>query len=80
MIAKPHLLTVDDEPGIRESLASILKDEGYLVDAVGSAEEALERVAGGALEARVPGQPAPHPRPRLRHPRGRARRGMTRVS
>jgi two-component system nitrogen regulation response regulator NtrX len=50
MIPKPHLLIVDDEPGIRESLASILRDEGYLVDAVGSAEEALERVASGELE------------------------------
>ena len=50
MITKPHLLIVDDEPGIRESLGSILKDEGYLVDAVGSAEEALERVASGELE------------------------------
>ena len=50
MIPKPHLLIVDDEPGIRESLASILRDEGYLVDAVGSAEEALERVAAGELE------------------------------
>jgi two-component system nitrogen regulation response regulator NtrX len=50
MIPKPHLLIVDDEPGIRESLASILRDEGYLVDAVGSAEEALDRVAAGELE------------------------------
>ncbi len=50
MITKPHLLIVDDEPGIRESLGSILKDEGYLVDAVGSAEEALERVANGEVE------------------------------
>ncbi|HSY31534.1 MAG TPA: sigma-54 dependent transcriptional regulator [Verrucomicrobiae bacterium] len=50
MIPKPHLLIVDDEPGIRESLASILRDEGYLVEAVGSAEEALERVVGGELE------------------------------
>src|SRR6202022_2390482 len=50
MIPKPHLLIVDDEPGIRESLASILREEGYVVDAVGSAEEALERVASGELE------------------------------
>ena len=50
MITKPHVLIVDDEPGIRESLASILQDEGYLVDAVGSAEEALERVSSGELE------------------------------
>ncbi len=46
----PHLLVVDDEAGIRESLSSILEDEGYYVEAVGSAEEALERAAAGDLE------------------------------
>jgi len=50
MNAKPHLLVVDDEAGIRESLSLILRDEGYHVDAVGSAEEALERAASGQLE------------------------------
>ena len=45
MSAKPKILIVDDEAGIRESLASILRDEHYDVDAVGSAEEALERIA-----------------------------------
>ena len=42
-ISKPRVLIVDDESGIRESLSAILADEGYQVDAVGSAEEALER-------------------------------------
>jgi len=42
-ISKPRVLVVDDESGIRESLSAILSDEGYQVDAVGSAEEALER-------------------------------------
>ncbi len=46
----PHLLVVDDEAGIRESLSSILEDEGYHVEAVGSAEEALERAATGEFE------------------------------
>jgi two-component system nitrogen regulation response regulator NtrX len=41
---------VDDEAGIRESLSSILEDEGYHVEAVGSAEEALERSASGEIE------------------------------
>ena len=50
MTAKPHVLVVDDEEGIRESLASILQDEGYFVDAVGSAEEALERAGTGDVE------------------------------
>jgi two-component system, NtrC family, nitrogen regulation response regulator NtrX len=50
MTVGPHLLVVDDEAGIRESLSSILQDEGYHVEAVGSAEEALERAATGDFE------------------------------
>ncbi|HKV24525.1 MAG TPA: sigma-54 dependent transcriptional regulator [Candidatus Acidoferrum sp.] len=50
MMPKPHILIVDDEAGIRESLALILKDEGYQVETVGSAEEALQRAAAGDLE------------------------------
>jgi two-component system, NtrC family, nitrogen regulation response regulator NtrX len=38
-------LIVDDEEGIRESLASILRDERYSVDTVGSGEDALALVA-----------------------------------
>ena len=44
MSSKPKILVVDDEAGIRESLASILRDEEYEVAAVGSAEEALEQI------------------------------------
>jgi len=50
MTPRPHLLIVDDEAGIRESLSSILRDEGYHVEAVGSAEEALERSAIADIE------------------------------
>jgi two-component system nitrogen regulation response regulator NtrX len=50
MTQKHHLLVVDDEAGIRESLSSILKDEGYSVEAVGTAEEALERAAAGQVD------------------------------
>src|SRR5260370_35439519 len=50
MTPRPYLLVVDDEAGIRESLSSILEDEGYHVEAVGSAEEALERAAAGEFE------------------------------
>ena len=32
MTPKPHVLVVDDEAGIRESLALILKDEGYIAN------------------------------------------------
>src|SRR5215470_10234574 len=50
MTPRPHLLIVDDEAGIRESLTSILQEEGYFVEAVGSAEEGLERAATGDIE------------------------------
>jgi two-component system, NtrC family, nitrogen regulation response regulator NtrX len=50
MNSKPHLLVVDDEAGIRESLSLILRDEGYNVEAVASAEEALQRAGAGDLE------------------------------
>jgi two-component system, NtrC family, nitrogen regulation response regulator NtrX len=50
MTLGPYLLVVDDEAGIRESLCSILEDEGYHVEAVGSAEEALNRAATGDFE------------------------------
>jgi two-component system nitrogen regulation response regulator NtrX len=44
---KDRVLVVDDEAGVRSSLAGILGDEGYAVEAVESGEKALE-----ALEAR----------------------------
>ncbi|HZL43270.1 MAG TPA: sigma 54-interacting transcriptional regulator, partial [Verrucomicrobiae bacterium] len=40
----PPVLVVDDEKNMRLSLSTVLKDEGYLVEAVESAEEALERL------------------------------------
>jgi two-component system nitrogen regulation response regulator NtrX len=39
------ILIVDDEAGIRDSLSSILMEEGYAVEAVGSGEECLARLA-----------------------------------
>src|SRR5256712_8213716 len=39
------VLVVDDESGIRQSLTSILEEEGYRVEAVGSGEECLATVA-----------------------------------
>ena len=50
MISRPHLLIVDDEAGIRESLSLILKDEGYQVDTAASGEEALARATSGEFE------------------------------
>ncbi len=43
---KYSVLIVDDEEGIRKSLASVLEDEGYKTEAVESAEAALEKLAG----------------------------------
>lgn len=39
------ILVVDDEAGIRQQLAAILGDEGYVVQAVASGEEALAALA-----------------------------------
>jgi two-component system nitrogen regulation response regulator NtrX len=50
MSANPKILIVDDEAGIRESLSSILRDERYSVEAVESAELALERLTSGTVE------------------------------
>ena len=50
MSASPKILIVDDEAGIRESLSSILRDERYSVEAVESAELALERLGTGSVE------------------------------
>jgi two-component system, NtrC family, nitrogen regulation response regulator NtrX len=50
MTVHPKILIVDDEEGIRESLASILRDERYAVETVPSAEEALERITKGDFQ------------------------------
>ena len=44
------ILIVDDEAGIRESLCSILAEEGYRPEAVASAEEALVIVDRGGVD------------------------------
>jgi two-component system nitrogen regulation response regulator NtrX len=44
---REHILIVDDEAGVRQSLVGILEDEGYVAHAVESGEAAL-----AALEAR----------------------------
>ena len=41
----PAILIVDDEKNMRRSLSTMLEDEGYVVCAVESAEEALEQMA-----------------------------------
>ncbi len=42
-----HVLVLDDDDGIRTSLALALEDEGYLVTACGAAEDALAAVVQG---------------------------------
>ncbi|MBI5141911.1 MAG: sigma-54-dependent Fis family transcriptional regulator [Nitrospirae bacterium] len=42
---REHILVVDDELGIRQTLADILQDDGYETSMASSGEEALERIA-----------------------------------
>jgi two-component system nitrogen regulation response regulator NtrX len=42
---RPHVLIVDDEAGVRSALSGVLRDEGYVVEAVDSGEACLDRVA-----------------------------------
>src|SRR5438309_11729100 len=44
------ILIVDDEAGIRDSLSSILTEEGYAVESVSSGEECLARLAKQQVE------------------------------
>jgi DNA-binding NtrC family response regulator len=48
-----RILVVDDESLIRETLAEFLASEGFVVDACGSAEEALRRAAERAYDIAV---------------------------
>src|SRR5258708_1341783 len=41
----PRILIVDDEPGIRQSLSGVLRDEGYETDSEASAEGGLEALS-----------------------------------
>jgi two-component system nitrogen regulation response regulator NtrX len=44
------VLIVDDEPGIRESLSGVLRDEGYRAEAVESAERCLDLLAAKSFD------------------------------
>ncbi|MFB3923111.1 MAG: sigma-54-dependent transcriptional regulator [Terriglobia bacterium] len=49
-MARHSVLVVDDEAGIRQSLGDVLRDEGYRVEAVESAEACLESLARAPSE------------------------------
>jgi two-component system nitrogen regulation response regulator NtrX len=40
-----HILVIDDEPGIRETLCAVLEDEGYLAEAAADGADGLARLA-----------------------------------
>jgi two-component system, NtrC family, nitrogen regulation response regulator NtrX len=40
-----HVLVIDDEPGIRETLCAVLEDEGYIAEAAADGEAGLARLA-----------------------------------
>jgi two-component system nitrogen regulation response regulator NtrX len=46
----PNILIVDDEAGIRDSLAGVLTDEGYSASSAESGESCLERLRKGAFD------------------------------
>ncbi len=50
-MAGEKILVVDDEPGVRTALESILSDEGYRVTTVESAEDGLAAVDRGEFDA-----------------------------
>ncbi len=50
---KPSVLIVDDEAGVRSALGGVLRDEGYVVDAVESGEACLDRVIRSPFDAIV---------------------------
>jgi two-component system, NtrC family, nitrogen regulation response regulator NtrX len=46
----PNILIVDDEAGIRDSLAGVLTDEGYSASSAESGEACLDRLRKGAFD------------------------------
>ena len=51
---KTTVLIVDDEAGVRSALSGVLRDEGYVVDAVESGEACLDRVVRAAVRRHRP--------------------------
>jgi len=60
VVRVPHILVIDDEAAMRESLSLWLKEEGYYVEAVASGPEAIEKVGKktwniALLDLKMPG-------------------------
>ncbi len=51
MKAERRILVVDDDPGVGQMLTRALARHGFQVDAVTSAEEALQRTENGSYDA-----------------------------
>lgn len=49
----PCVLVVDDDPGIREAIAAVLRDERYIVATAGNGQRALDMMRGGLRPALV---------------------------
>jgi two-component system nitrogen regulation response regulator NtrX len=50
---KERILIVDDEAGVRSALSGVLRDEGYVVEAVDSGEACLDRAIRTSFDAIV---------------------------
>src|SRR5262245_65411516 len=50
---KERILIVDDEAGVRSALTGVLRDEGYVVEAVESGEACLDRAIRTTFDAIV---------------------------
>jgi two-component system nitrogen regulation response regulator NtrX len=50
---KERILIVDDEAGVRSALSGVLRDEGYVVEAVDSGEVCLDRVGRAPFDVIV---------------------------
>src|SRR6266446_5700869 len=49
-VARGHILVIDDEPDIRESLEILLSSEGYRVELAPNATEGLKRVESSTFD------------------------------
>jgi two-component system nitrogen regulation response regulator NtrX len=50
---RARVLIVDDEAGVRSALSGVLRDEGYVVDAVDSGEACVDRLSRSAYDVIV---------------------------